>query len=112
MLQVFTRGEYDDVVRRMPSEKVAEHMQSDREFICELIRRCNQAGIAIQAPVEDISQLMYVLFFSVLHQDDFGAGQLSPGIEVMVELVAAYCLGEVQLQTVVGAGQSARADQG
>lgn len=47
-------------------------MQSDREFIDTLIRRCREAGILIEAGGEQIDGLMHALFFVSLHEDDFG----------------------------------------
>lgn len=95
ILQFFTRNEYDLLVDRVPPEKIQEHMESDRRFAGELVTRCQQAGIPIQAPVEQIAGLMYALFLAILHEDDFGPDTFAPTIDLLIELVAAYCLGEV-----------------
>jgi AcrR family transcriptional regulator len=95
ILQFFTRSDYNQLTRRMPAEKIHEHLASDEKFIAELVARCRQAGIPIQAQAEQISSLMYALFFTVLHRDDLGPGRLQPAVDLLLELVAAFCLGEV-----------------
>jgi hypothetical protein len=40
---------------------------------------------------------MYILLFSSLHEDDFGPNGLSGAVHTMIELVAAFCLGEVNI---------------
>ena len=95
LLQFFTGSDYDVLFRRVPAEKLQQHLGSDQVFIAELLERCRTAGIPIQAPVEQVSGLLYVLVLAFLHQDDFGPGNLKGTLDTMLELVAAFCLGEV-----------------
>lgn len=98
LLQFFTQSEYARLSRKMPPEKLQEHLHSDQEFIVTLIERCRQAGIEIQVPPDELGGLLYAAFFISLHEDDFGAGSLSSTIVLLLDLIAAYCLGEVTLQ--------------
>ncbi len=99
LLQIFTRGEYDLLFRRLPEEKLHQHLASDRKFFEELIARCKQAGIPIQAPIEQISGLIYALFFASLHEDDLGSSTFGGTSDLLLDLITAFCLGEVELQT-------------
>lgn len=96
LLQVFTRGEYELLFRRLPEKKIQDHLGSDRVFFELLIARCRQAGIPIQAPIEQISGLMYAVFFSSLHESDFGESDFLGASDLLLELITAYCLGEVE----------------
>ena len=98
ILQFLTGSDYDLLFRRIPAEKFQEHLARDRVFFEELIIRCQNAGIPIQAQYEEISGLLYPLVLTILHKDDFGANYLSGGIDLLLELVAAFCLGEVEIQ--------------
>jgi len=98
ILQFLTGSDYDLIFRRTPPEKFQEHLANDRVFFDELIAHCQNAGISIQAQPEDIITLLYPLVLSILHEDDYGALRLGGGIDVFLELVAAFCLGEVELQ--------------
>lgn len=95
VLQVFTRGDFDILARRIPADKLQEHLSSDRVFIVELVERLRAAGIPVSAPVEKISSLTYALLFASLHTDDLGPHQMDSTMDLLVELVAAYCLGEI-----------------
>ncbi len=97
MLQFFTGGDYDLLLRRIPPEKLAQHVTSDRSFLDELIAACQAAGIPIRVRGEEMSALAYVLVLGAMHKDDWGAGDLGAAVDVLLELIAAYALGEIVL---------------
>ena len=98
ILQFFTGSDYDLLFRRIPAEKLQEHLASDRVFFEELITRCRNAGIPIRAQSEEISNLLYPLVLTILHEDDLGRNNSSGGVDMLLQLVAAFCLGEVEIQ--------------
>jgi hypothetical protein len=98
ILQFLSGGDFDLLYRRVPPETFQEHIASDRAFITELIARCRNTGIPIQAQPEEIIGLLYPLVVALLHEGDYGAFRLEGGVDAFLELVAAFCVGEVQLQ--------------
>ena len=98
ILQFFTGSDYDQLFRRIPAEKLQEHLTSDRLFFEELFTHCRKAGIPILAQPEQIAGLLYSLVLTTLHKDDMERMNFSGSIDLMLELVAAFCLGEVELQ--------------
>lgn len=100
ILQFLTGSDYDLLFRRVPPEKLQEHLANDRAFFEELTARCRNAGIPIQAQPELITRLVYPLVLSMLHEDDLDLDRndLNGGIDALLELIAAFCLGEVELQ--------------
>ncbi len=96
-LRFLTGSDYDLLFRRIPAEKLQEHLANDRVFLEELINRCHKAGIPIQAQTEQISGLLYLLVLAILHEDDFVQNNFSSSVELLLELVAAYCLGEIDI---------------
>jgi len=78
--------------------KTPEHLANDRIFFEELITRCQKAGISIRAQPEQIIGLLYPLVLAVLHADDLGQNGFGGSIDLLLELVAAFCLGEVEIQ--------------
>ena len=104
LLHFFTSSDFELLFRRVPPEKFQQHMASDGKFMDELVTRCREAGIPIQVSAEELSGLVYALLFVVLHQDDFGAANLGRTFDILLELAAAFCLGEVQLQALQSTG--------
>ena len=98
LLQFLTGSDYDLLFRRVPAEILQEHMISDRVFFEALITRCQDAGIPIQAQPEQIIAMLYPLVLTILHQDDMVWINTYGGIDLLLELVAAFCLGEVETQ--------------
>jgi len=94
MLRMVTRAEYGLLLDKMPPEKIQEHLQGDREFVDVLIRRCSEAGIPIVARGDQVAGLMNAIFFVSLHEEDFGPDTYSGTIELLLDLIAAYCVGE------------------
>jgi AcrR family transcriptional regulator len=95
ILQIFTSDDYDLLVRRMPIDRLQEHMTSDQAFIEQFIQRCRTAGISIQVSPEAFRNLLYALLLMVMHSDDFGEGQLDKTFDIVLGLITAYCMGEV-----------------
>lgn len=98
VLKFFTSSDYEILYRRVPVEKIQEHLASDRQFMDDLISHCQAAGIPFRVPAEQVSSLMYALFLCSLHADDLGPEKLSGALEILVNLVAAFCLGEAGLE--------------
>lgn len=97
ILQFVTGGDYDLLFRRVPPEKLQEHLANDRVFFDELIARCRDAGIPIRARPEQISRLLYLVVLAILHQDDYVLEDFNGSVDLFLELVAAYCLGEIEI---------------
>jgi AcrR family transcriptional regulator len=112
ILQFITGSDFDLLSRRVSSEKLRQHLASDHLFMEELVDRCKGAGIPIQISVEQISGLLYVLVLAILHRDNFGEEFLSGALDVLLELIAAYCLGEVKMQEVNVSGFTSQIQNG
>ncbi|MGA2819895.1 MAG: TetR/AcrR family transcriptional regulator [Anaerolineales bacterium] len=98
VLQFFTGDDYDLLIRRIPEGKLQDHLASDRVFFEELVACCKDAGIPIRVRPEEISGLLYPLVLTVLHDDASSPVSLGSNIDLLLELVAAFCLGEVDVQ--------------
>jgi AcrR family transcriptional regulator len=96
ILRQVTRVEYSLLLEKMPPEKVQEHLQSDRVFINQLIQHCQAAGILIVTGGEQLAGLMTALFFVSLHEDDFSPDVYPGTINLLVDLVSAFCVGEIR----------------
>ncbi|MGD0709424.1 MAG: TetR/AcrR family transcriptional regulator [Anaerolineaceae bacterium] len=97
LLQSITGSDYDVLVRRVPAEKFREHMASDQKFFEDLIARCREAGIPIKVPAKEIGGLLYPLVVTGLQQNDLSPNYFSSSLDLLLELVAAYCLGEIEV---------------
>jgi hypothetical protein len=98
LLQFITSSDYDILFRRVPPEKLQQHLVNDRKFFEELIARCWQGGIPVRVHIDDIVALLYAVVMAVLHEDVFGPDILNHAIDLHLELIAAFCVGEVELQ--------------
>jgi AcrR family transcriptional regulator len=98
ILQLFTRSDYELIFHRIGAEKLRAHLNSDYDFLETLRMQCCQAGIPIRVNTAEISNLMYVLFLFTLHEDNFPAGNFIATLDVLIDLVTAFCLGEVAIQ--------------
>jgi AcrR family transcriptional regulator len=112
ILQFLTGSDYDLLYRRVPPEKFQAHLASDRLFMEGLIDRCKQAGIPIQISVEQISGLLYAMVLVILHRDDFGPDFFHGTFDLLLELIAAYSLGEVDTQIVNAFSLASRPPEG
>ena len=98
ILRYFTGSDYDLLFRRVPTEKINGHLASDRVFFDELIARCRSAGIPIRAESEQISGLLYAVVLTIMHKDDLLQNNFSGSVDLLLELIAVFCLGEIEVQ--------------
>jgi len=99
LLQFLTGSDYDLLFRRVPPETFQEHVANDRAFVNELITRCQKVGIPIRVQPEEMISLLYSLVLTVLHEDEYaGTFPLGGSVDVFLELIAAFWLGEIELQ--------------
>jgi len=102
ILRYFSGGDYDWLLRGVPPEKLQAHLASDQAFFVDLVARCRAAGIPIVVPPPAISRLLYPLVLAQMHADSLGGADVSGSVGVLLELVAAYCVGEVALPPLGG----------
>ena len=100
VLQLFTKNDYNWLSRRIPAAALEEHLRADQTFFEELLAHCREEGIPMTIAPQELGALIYPLFLTSLHEDDFGPGVLSAGLDTLIELVAAYCLGEVETSPI------------
>ncbi len=98
LLQFLRGSDFELVLRVIPEETVRQHLANDLGFFNDLFDRCRAAGIVIQARPEHIYSLLYPLALAILFKDDFIWKNLSANTDIYLELVAAFCLGEVTLE--------------
>ncbi|MGH9424785.1 MAG: TetR/AcrR family transcriptional regulator [Terriglobia bacterium] len=98
ILKFITGSDYELIFRRIPPEKLQEHLVNDLAFMQELFGRLRTAGIALRVQPEQIFELLYPLALSLIHEDELPVNALKGNMDVFLELVAAFCLGEVELQ--------------
>ncbi len=99
ILKFITSSDYALVFSHISPEKMREHLIHDKAFIEELFARCQQAGIPITVPPEQVVGLLYPLALSIIHEDDLGQVGVHSNLDLLLELIAAYCLGEIEIQT-------------
>ncbi len=98
ILQVLTGSDFDILLKGVPTETFKEHMLSDQDFFVDLSTRCRRAGMPIQIEADEMLALIYPLVFSFLSGIGSGQQNMMGNIDMHLELIAAYCLGEVTLE--------------
>ncbi len=100
LLRAFTGTDFDLLLRALPPERLQDHLDADRRFFDELVLRCEAAGIPIRAGVEEIRGLLYTLILIMIREEDAVLGSFPGTTGVLTELIAAYCVGEVEIRPV------------
>ncbi len=98
ILRVFTSSDFDILARGVPTAIFQDHVASDAKFFEELITRCHNAGIPICVSGDEIVALLYPLVFGFLSGSGMGEKSLTGNLDLHLELIAAYCLGEITLE--------------
>ncbi len=97
ILQLFAHSDSALISRQIPLEKLQQHLMSDQRFVQELITRCREAGIAIVTTAEQLTGLFYIILFATLHESDLGSDSFHGALDLLLELITAFCIGEVAI---------------
>lgn len=79
------RAEYEQLLRRLPPERVAAHLQGDDAYAESFAEAWAAQGITLALPPPLVSGLIRALFFVSMHEEEF-APETYPA--VMAELTA------------------------
>jgi hypothetical protein len=75
-------------------KRIQQHVQSDTEFTNNFIKKIKREGIIVKVSPHVVSNLIKSLFFIGLHRQDLGEDAYEEAINVMIDLVAVYVVGE------------------
>lgn len=82
------QGEYQQIVRKLPVEKIEGHINKDTEKLMPLITSLQQKGKIIEENPEVISGLLRSLFLLSLHKEEIGENIYPETIELLIELIS------------------------
>ncbi len=92
LLRSFSREEYDFLQRKLPQERVEEHLRMDNSFVENFISKWNQNGQLIPHDPVVVAGLMKALFFVSLHKEDFGSDAYPGTMELLIQIVVNYLI--------------------
>jgi AcrR family transcriptional regulator len=98
IMQFFSAGDFSMLVNQVPTEKFREHIASDQGFFDQLLDACRRSGIPVTVAAEDVVNMLYPLVVSFLMEANSGEIHLTKSMDANLELIAAYCVGEVTLE--------------
>lgn len=94
LLKDFSKSDFDYLARKVPVKRIQQHVQSDTEFTDNFIKKIKREGIIVKVSPHIVSNLIKSLFFIGLHRQDLGEDAYEETINVMIDLVAGYVVGE------------------
>ena len=94
LLKHFSKTDFDYLVRKIPAERAMLHANNDEDFTNEFIKKIKREGMPVKASPRVISNLIKSLFFMGLHREDMGADVYMETMDVMIDLVSGYIVGE------------------
>lgn len=89
----FTREEFEHLARKLPPERVQQHLQSDNAFAVEFAAAWKERGVVLQHEPRIVAGLIRSLFFVSLHEADFGDDVYLDVVELLIDMVAERLVG-------------------
>ena len=80
--------EYQQIVRKLPEEKIEDHIKSDTEKLMPLITSLQEKNKIIEEKPEVISGLLRSLFLLSLHREEIGEEIYPDTIELLIDLIS------------------------
>lgn len=98
IMHFFSAGDLGTLMHQIPAEKFREHIASDEGFFDQLLAACGEAGIPVTVGAADIVNMLYPLVIAFLSDTGPGEISLTSNLNANLELIAAYCVGEIKLE--------------
>jgi len=89
LFSILNPQEYEVLVRKLPPERVAAHLESDDDFVGELVNLWQARGLPVRDDAPQISALVKSLFYVSLHAEEIGSA-FPAAFETLINLVADY----------------------
>jgi AcrR family transcriptional regulator len=83
------RVEYEQLLRRLPTERVQAHLAGDERFAEEFSVAWEAQGVRLAAAPPLVSGLIRALFFVGLHEEEFGAEVYPTVAAELIDMLAA-----------------------
>ncbi|UMZ73040.1 TetR/AcrR family transcriptional regulator [Natranaerofaba carboxydovora] len=86
--RLFFHDEYQLLLRKLPQEKVNEHIRDDMTAFLPLINTWREEGALRDEPTEVIGGLLRALFLISLHKKEIGEDIYDDVIRLLIELIS------------------------
>ena len=94
LLKNLSKDDFDYLVRKVPHKRAIQHANHDVEFTNEFLKKIKREGISVKAQPRVVSNLIKGLFLISLHRNDLGEAIYQETMNVMIDLVSGYIVGE------------------
>ncbi len=84
---LFSENTYELLVRKLPEEKIEEHIEMDFSEIIPLIKIGQQKNIIKNKDPKAITGILHSLFFITLHKEDIGESVFDDTFELLINLI-------------------------
>lgn len=84
---LFSENTYEILVRKLPEEKIEEHIKMDFSEIIPLIKEGQKKQIIKNENPEAITGILHSLFFITLHKDDIGDKAFNNSFDLLIDLI-------------------------
>lgn len=84
--RIYVEDEYQRMIRKLPQEKLEEHLANDTDLLVPLIRQWQQAGWVIEQRPEVIASSLRALIMLSLHKKEIGEEIYDETIQLLIDL--------------------------
>lgn len=94
ILKHINSGEFEYLLRKLPEEKIQNHIRNDDDFICHFIEQKKMEGVLKDYDAKTISGLFRALFFIGIHKDEIGEESYPALVDMLSAMIADYLVNE------------------
>jgi AcrR family transcriptional regulator len=80
--------DYELLVRKLPEERIAEHIESDSDILTPMINLWQKQGSVIERSPEVIGGLLRAIFTLALHKKEIGEDIFPEVLELLINLIS------------------------
>ncbi len=90
LMKMFQGADLDYLMRKLPPERLQAHMNRDKRFFDNFVKKVKREGIALKVSPRVAMNLVLSLFLISLHRNEMGEETYAQVMRILTDLVAGY----------------------
>lgn len=94
ILSNFTKDDLEYLLRKLPEEKIAQHMKRDDQYFVQMVENFTKQGVFRPCDPLAISGLFRMIILAVINKEDIGTDVYPQTMELMIEMMTSYLVND------------------
>ncbi|MGF7048928.1 AcrR family transcriptional regulator [Paenibacillus sp. DS2015] len=94
ILSNFSKEDFEYLIRKLPEEKIAQHMKRDDDYFVRMVEDYTKQGVFRPCDPMAVSGLFRMIILTVINREDIGEDVYPQTMELFMEMMTSYLVND------------------